>query len=240
MSVLIYRNILNNEIKSLAKIGKIIHEDLEPKGINISTIYDPRKKNCLDEMKNHDTIIFITHGSDDTMFHRYVHTKNSHKHHQSLINSSSINALEPDILDAIKGKKIVSISCRTARDLGPTACLKGGCKVYLGFYTNIRFDKLLTRKTGGVLSVEFNRFMLKCYKKAFSFVLEEAILNGWTFSKLEKVMSIELRRVVASSGDEIIISDRYYNKLISGQAILAITNVSENIRVFGDSSEIVG
>lgn len=220
MSVTIYRNILNQEMKSFGKFGKKIAEKLK-----LSMIYNAKKELCLEEIIKHDTIIFITHGSAYAIFHSFDHR---YERHQILVNRENIETL--------RNKKVIAISCGTARNLGAIACGEYGCKTYLGFYNKIHFDK----KNKVPSSKKYQMFIANCYKDTFNEVLESAIKNSWTFSKLKLVLEIELRKTVTERALNLQ-QDKpeFYKNVGIDQAILAVSNVADNIGLFGDSQEMV-
>lgn len=220
MTVTIYRNILNQEMKSFGKFSKKLAENLE-----ISLVYNSHKKLCLDEMANHDTLIFISHGSAHEIFHRFDHRFDRH---QILVNRDNVKVLSD--------KKVIAISCGTARDLGSIACNNFGCKAYLGFFNKIHFDK----KNRMPASKKYHLFVTNCYKDTFYTVLENAIKNSWTFAKLKAVLEIELKKTVTERALELKHSKPdFYKNVGIDQAILAVSNVANNIGLFGDFQEKV-
>jgi hypothetical protein len=220
MTVTIYRNILNQEMKNFGKFSKKLAENLQ-----ISLVFNPHKKLCLDEMVNHDTLIFISHGSAHEIYHRFDHQTNRH---QILVNRDNVKVLND--------KKVIAISCGTARDLGLIACKDYGCKTYLGFFNKIHFDK----KNKMPASKKYHLFVTSCYKDTFYSVLENAIKNSWTFAKLKVVLEIELKKKVTERALEINKSKpEYYKNIGIDQAILAVSNVANNIGLYGDCQEKV-
>ncbi|OQD35997.1 hypothetical protein B1K97_00455 [Bacillus toyonensis] len=188
-------------------------------------IYSAHKSYCLNEIQKYDTIIIVSHGGPDAIYHKYDF-KNSR--HQILLNK--------DNLGILKDRKIIAISCATARELGREACKSGGCKAFLGFYNKIHFDKLNKE----IASRKYRFFVWECYKDTFAQVIEEAIKNNWTFGKLKEVLNIELRRAVTARALEIKRKKpKFYKSHGLDQAILAVTDVSNNINVFGDEQEKV-
>jgi hypothetical protein len=218
MSVMFYRNILNKEMKSFGKFSKKIAEKL---GANI--VYSANKSKCISELKKHNTIIFISHGSANEIFHRYYHGSETH---QILVNRENINILDE--------KKVIAISCGTGKNLGKMACDESNCKVYLGFFNKIHFDKKNKQPT----TKKYTIFVKDCYKDTFSSVLENAITNSWTFEKLKLVLEIELKKNVGTRALELgRKSPKLYQQIGIDQAILAVSNVAENICLYGDVKE---
>jgi hypothetical protein len=226
MSISIYRNILNSEMKRFGKFGKILTEELLDKGISINLVYNAIKKVCLEEMLVTDTLIFITHGSSHAIFHRFGHGKTND---QILLNKENV--------DCLKGKKVIAISCGTARNFGVDAYGNGeGCKVYLGFINRIHFTKKNQKKS----SEKYHLFIGSCYKDTFYHVIQQAILNNWNFEKIKLVLEIELMQTVTSRALEFqdIKPKSYLNHGID-QAILAVSSVANNIRLFGNGEETI-
>lgn len=235
MSTIFYRTRLNKEMKRFGKFSKDIVRSLNQNGHNIQMVFDPQRGNCVSAIQGHDTIIFIAHGNDDVIYHRY--SKRQGKI-QPLISHLLIRQQHQPTLSLLYNKKVIAISCRTARILGDSACTHAGCRVFLGFYNQIHLDKLRVARSE---SSEYYHFLLRCYKQTFKKVLEMAILNKWTFEKLAAVLKIELEKnAMAEAKKYIEVRSEYYRGIILSHAILAITNVAANIRVFGDSQELVG
>ncbi|MBP2002390.1 hypothetical protein J2Z69_003463 [Paenibacillus shirakamiensis] len=227
MSISIYRNVLNSEMKRFGKFGKRLAEELEGKGFSIKLVFNPIKRVCLSEMLEADTLIFITHGSATEIFHRFDHGKTNH---QILLDKKNIECL--------RDKKVIAISCGTARNLGDEAYKNGeGCKVYLGFANKIHFTKLNKKEA----SAKYHVFIGDCYKDTFQYVIKEAILNNWTFTKIKLALETELMRTVTSRALEIQKArPQLYTNHGIGQAILAVSNVANNIKIFGNGNELIG
>ncbi|PCN43181.1 hypothetical protein B9C88_17170 [Brevibacillus laterosporus] len=223
MAIAFYRNILNAEMKNFGRFSKRVTETLVREGQEVNVIFDPKKDYCLEQIKKHETIIIISHGSADTIFHKYDH---SNEMHQILLNRDNIGILQD--------KKVIAISCGTARILGSDACQIGGCRAYLGFFNKIHFDKLNKKKA----SRKYYIFVADCYKDVFAKIIEQAIRNEWTFDKLQEVLSIELRKTVTERALSIQ-KDRpqYFKNHGLDQAVLAVSNVAANMMVFGDVEE---
>ncbi|KAB0442317.1 hypothetical protein [Lysinibacillus fusiformis] len=225
MTVGIYRNRLNQEIKRFGKFGKKIVESLNEKGITTELIFNPKVTKCILELKKHDTIVIISHGSADSIYHKFDGNK---MNHQVLINESN--------LDILNEKKVIAISCGTARELGELACTSAGCKTYLGFYNKIHFNK----KNGNEPSLKYHMFISECYKDSFKEVLEMAIENNWTFNKLKLVMERELKKTVVERATNVREKHpRYYFAHEFDQSIIAVSDVANNIHLFGDKNEKV-
>lgn len=225
MSIAFYRNMLNKEIKNFAKFSKDIVCKFFESEKNVAMIYDAKKDFCLLEIEKYDTLVFISHGSKNEIYHRFDF---KNKNHQVLLNQSNINILN--------NKKVIAISCGTARELGPIACEEGNCKVYLGFYNKIHFDKLNKINP----SKKYHNFVSHCYKDTFRNVIEQAITNEWTFGKTKEVLKIELRKVVTSRALAIKKErPRYFKNNGLEQAILAVIDVANNTYIFGDQNEKV-
>lgn len=236
MSIAILRNKLNKEIKRFGKFSKTIAQDMNSRNIPVDVIFEQKKSICLSKIKKYDTIVIITHGNDDVLYHKYDFKLG---HHQDLINSKLINN-SVELQNTFKNKKIIAISCRTARVLGPAMCHNGCCKAYLGFYNQIHFDKYNNRNNGYRISKEYCDLVNSCYKEVFTSVIEQAIVNRWSFNKLKNVLEIELKqKIINKSISFDCVKSSYYRKDIVGQAIIAVTDVANNIMVFGDSTEIV-
>jgi len=225
MSVVIYRNMLNAEMKRFGEFSKTIANNLKHNNIETSIIFDDKKYRCLSNIQNHNTIIFIAHGSADTIYHKYDH---KYDNHQPLINKENASVL--------KDKKVIAISCGTAKILGPYACTYAGCKVYLGFLHKIHFNK----KNEKPCSKKYREFLTICYKNCFAEIIEKAILEKWNFSKLALILKLKLNKTVVERAQLISKSKpMYYRYHGFDQAILAVTNVADNINVFGNDREIV-
>lgn len=225
MSVSFYRNILNQEMKKFGKFTKKISENLMSDNIKTDIIFDARKGYCLKAMQKYDTIVIVSHGSANEIYHKF---DRRFYNHQVLFNQENLHLME--------NKKIIAISCGTARNLGDNACIKGGCKAFLGFYNKIHFDK----KSKERASKQYHVFIVDCYKEALTKVLESSIKNNWTFGKLKEVLKIELRQTVMRRALHIQSTrPRYYIKHGLNQAILAVMDVANNIHVFGDENEKV-
>ncbi|GGH11322.1 hypothetical protein [Paenibacillus segetis] len=222
MSIVFYRNRLNREMKRFGKFSRLIVGNLEEHH-PVSMIYNPYKQKCLEEMSTHETIILITHGSPNELYHKYDHKNNDH---QVLLNKDNAHLL--------KGKKVISISCATARSFGKEVCENDGCKVFLGFSNKIHFDK----KNKKNASRDYRVFIGGCYKDAFSSVIEQAILNNWSFDKIKIVLGIELRNIVVTRAINMkSTKPNYFKNNGLDQAVFAVTNLSNNIMLFGDSQE---
>ncbi|MDF2606234.1 MAG: hypothetical protein K0S34_424 [Bacillales bacterium] len=218
MSVGFYRCIKNREMSRFSKFSKRIIE----KHKDTDVIYNPNRGRCITKINLYDTLVIIAHGGSDVIYHKYDHKNYSH---QPLINKDSIQLL--------RGKKVIALSCLTARELGPYACETGGCKVYLGFYNKIHFDKKDRSAT-----IEYRKFIKECYKEAFKNVIDRAIENNWDFSKISVVLEIELKKTVMKRVENIRqYRMKFYEKHDLDKAIFAVTNVASNIRIFGDSKE---
>lgn len=223
MSIGVYRNILNQEMKRFGKFGKKIVHNLNLKGIDIKLIFEPKLTRCIYELNNHETLILISHGSPDGIYHKYDKKLDNH---QSLVNSSNLHLLT--------GKKVIAISCATARELGKIACEDGGCTSFLGFYNKIHFNK----KNGKNPSIRYHMFISDCYKDTFSEVLERAILHNWSFNKIKLVLERELKRIVVTRAQDISEKyPRYYQVHGIEQSVIAVSHVAENIHIFGDGKQ---
>ncbi|QZY56487.1 hypothetical protein [Crassaminicella profunda] len=228
MSVAFYRNRLNKDTKKLGKFSKKIKEDLQENEVDIDVIFEDKKEKCLEKLKKNDTLIIIAHGDDDHIYHKYDFKNQKYPHHQTLFSQDNVSELA--------GKKVIAISCRTARNLGVIACENVGCKVYLGFYNQIHFD----RKDGKYSSKEYVVFLRECYRDTFSGVIEKAILEKWTFNKLKIILGHALNKVAMIKAQHIKRNNKvsYKNNGIE-QALLAVSNVADNIMVLGNSQEII-
>ncbi|MEK4462835.1 hypothetical protein MHB56_11350 [Paenibacillus sp. FSL H8-0315] len=209
-------------MKRFGKFSKAITQNLmEIQPINI--IYNPYKQKCLDEMSMHETVIIITHGGPEEIYHKYDF---KNKQHQVLLNKENISLLE--------GKKIISISCATGRIFGKEAWETGKCKVFLGFHSKIHFDK----KNKSEVTKSYRNFIGSCYKDVFGFVIEQSILNNWSFDKIKTVLGIELRNTVISRALSLRNErPQHYVNIGLDQAIFAVTNLSNNIVIYGDARE---
>lgn len=238
MTVAFCRNKVNKEVKKIGKFSKEVVLRLKSQGIRADIVYEDKRDTCLNLFKDYGTLIIIAHGDENTIYHKY-HVDWSRR--QPLLNTELINK-DNQMMDGIKDKKIIAISCRTARNLGKVLCNEGGCKAYLGFNNSIHFDKLINRQNPSkrAISGDYHLLLTECYDEVFSFVFEKAISKNWTFSKTKEVLFRELKRVVtnkAISYDKV--KSEYYRKIITTQAIIAITNVAENIELFGDAQEVI-
>ncbi|EGO6562143.1 hypothetical protein GZ789_002317, partial [Enterococcus faecalis] len=109
MGIILYRNMLNQEMKTFGKFLKQIYEDCIKKDIHLKYVYSSHVQKYIDEIKQGDTIIIVAHGSEEAIFHRYDHT-NSVENHQYLLKSNE--------LDVLNDNKIIAVSCGCARKLG--------------------------------------------------------------------------------------------------------------------------
>ena len=107
MSVLIYRPRLTKNIKRFGRFSKEIKSRLTNKGIIVDVVNDAKKSICLQQMRNHETIIIIGHGDDGVIYHR-LHRQMTKK--QSLISKYDIVQKNTNVLSAIRGKKIIAIA----------------------------------------------------------------------------------------------------------------------------------
>lgn len=225
MSVAIYRNRLNGEMKRFGKFAKRIIAYVDKNNSNkIQLIFDTKKTNCLLKMQQNDTLIFISHGSADSIYHKYDHSLE--EKHQILINIDNANILE--------GKKVIAISCGTAKELGNYACTEVGCKVYFGFLHKIHFDK----KNKKPVSKNYLDFVRTCYKDCFSEILEKAISESWSFTKLRLLLKLKLQQTVLTRAENIEkIKPVYYRYHGIDQAILAVSNVGAHMIIYGNENE---
>jgi hypothetical protein len=233
LSVAIYRNRLNDEMKRFGKFSDDIYNHLLKKGIKINVIFNDLKTECLKEIKNHDTVIIVTHGSKDALYHRYDY---KYGMHQSLISINEILNNNIDVLSVLKDKKIIAIACGTTQGLAQVACNNGHCKTYLGFKHKIHFDKLNKKDA----SDRYHEFLIHCYKEVFSNVIEKSIEEQWKFSKFAMVLKLELRKNVTNKAKQL--ADRrpnFYKNHGVDQAVIAIGNVANDIEIFGDSTQLI-
>ena len=232
MSIAIYRNKLNQEMKRFGKFCNSITDNLAGL-IGISLIFNENKSECLEHMKNHDTIIIVSHGGASEIYHRYGFDISRN---QVLISSVDIHNNIPNVIEAIKNKKIIAISCGTATSLGEVACAVGGCKTYLGFKHKIHFDKINKANP----SHRYHEFLSKCYKEAFSIAIERGIRESWSFNKFKLVLKVELEKNVTKKALEIKSSKpNFYKNHGIDQAVIAVTNVSNDIHIFGDATQAI-
>lgn len=226
MTVAMYRNRLNAEMKRFGNFTKRISNDLTALGIQSYIVFDDNKYRCLAQMKLYDTLIFVSHGRADTIYHKYDHIN---ENHQPLINL--------DNCDILSEKKVIAISCGTAKKLGNYACNKGHCKVYLGFFHKIHFDKVNKKKP----SKKYIAFLTICYKECFSETIERAIVERWSFNKFKLFLKQKLQETVVNRANALSMSKpKFYKYHGIDQAVLAVMNVSDNIIIYGNPSEIVG
>lgn len=236
MGVLIYRTRLTKNIKRFGKFGLDLKRRLCTKGIAIDIVNDAKKDICLNQMQEYETIVIIAHGDNDKIYHRLHKTISKT---QTLISNFQIHQKDQKVISAIQGKKIIAISCRTARSLGDYACKFGGCRVYLGFYNKIHFNK--SNNQFRDVSPEYYQFLLNYYKNVFTDVLEIAIERHWSFLKLATILKIELqRRIKSAIKNDSSINSSYYKQIVFGQAYVAVINVADNIKLFGNEQEEVG
>lgn len=223
MSVILYRNMLNQEMKGFGKFLKQIYGKGIDMDLPLKYVYSPYVQNYISEVSQGDTILIVAHGSEDAVFHKFDHDK-SIQNHQYLMRVDSLHNL--------KDNKIIAISCAGARKLGPESVSQGKCKVFLGFMNSIHFDK----KNGNHVSNYYENYVKSIYKAVFSKILELAIIENWTFKKLGNVLSWELRSEVTRKSMEEL--EKYGEHAYFGrgidQAILAVNDVAANIKIFGE------
>lgn len=226
MSINIYRNRLNQEMKSFGKFTKYIYEECSSKGNDVQFIYSDKVQDYKNSIKENCTMIIVAHGSEESIFHKYDH---DFKNHQYFLKSDSLNCLNKN--------KIIAISCGCARKLGPKSVESGACTVFLGFYNSIHFDKINKKP----LCHFYEPFLKSIYKNVFLRVLSKAINEQWTFEKLSKVLEWELKKEIGqASNDQMKQRGKiaYFDRGID-QAILAVSNVASSIRLFGNVYETV-
>ncbi len=233
MAVAIYRNRLNEEMKRFGKFSIDIKNELTKKGKDVQIIFSDSKNKCLQEIGKYETVIIITHGSKDALYHKYDH---KYANHQILIGKREILNNNQDVLSALKDKKIIAISCGTTQELAKIACEVGKCKTYLGFKHKIHFDKLNKQN----VSDRYHEFLIHCYKDVFSKVIEQAIYEKWKFSKFAMVLRAELNKTVSNRAQQLAMRrPTFYKNHGVDQAIIAVSNVATNIEIFGDPSELI-
>lgn len=219
MSIGIYRNRLNQDMKRFSRLAKTIDSS------DGTIVFEDKRDVSLRTMKEFDTVIFITHGSATQLFHRW----NEDPNYSQVL-------LDVERMEILRNKKVVALSCGTARELGPKACSEGGCIVYLGFRNRIHFN----RKDKSLPSNIYKSFLSDCYKEVFGKVFRLAIINSWSFDKLKDVLERELSDEVRKRALKIKEKHpRYYEKHGLDQAIIAVTDVVNNLYIFGDGEQIV-
>ncbi len=215
MSVLLYRNICDKDMNSFFSIPNIIHTK-KSDGLKIELFSNRVKKLMIDKIPLFDTLIFVTHGDKENLYHSYE-------------NDDPLISLEN--IDLLNKKKVIAISCATANILGKVAC-EGQCLVYLGMKYNIhRNIKNNVRDT----TTNFVNLIDNIYKNAFSHVLLLALEDNYTFSKLKTIMEIELNKEVYKQNQiEKEKNLRQYNLCKLNFTIEAVTNVVDNIIIHGN------
>ncbi|EAE2477207.1 hypothetical protein FIV78_15320, partial [Listeria monocytogenes] len=221
MSIVLLRNMLNQEMKSFGGFLNPIQNTCKLSGIESKIIYSPLKTEYLESFNSGDTFIIVAHGSPETIYHRFDHTL--FQRHQILVDTNNLTQL--------KGMKIIAISCACARTLGPESVSSGDCKVFLGFENAIHFDK--KDKTKAVCKY-YDRYIRNIYKSVFENVLSKGIIENWTFEKISKVLEWELKKEAAraAQAEKKKSETAYFSREIE-ETIIAIANVASSIRVFG-------
>lgn len=225
MTVLLFRNYLNREMKRFGKFLKRIEQSRDSSDENdFRLIFSPYVKDYYQALKENDTIIVVAHGSHDALFHKYDF---KNKNHQILFDGNN--------LDLLSNNKIIAFSCGTATSLGKLATSGKHCEVYLGLKHRLHFDK----KNGNNCSGEYHQYLVNLYSKVFEEITTQAIENKWSFKKFERVLSLELRSTVMKTSDVLKKSDSFYHIDSKVQAILAVTNVAANIDILGNENACV-
>jgi hypothetical protein len=226
MSVLIYRNMLNGDMRRFSRISrKIVNGN---QGLRVTVNYEPKKIKFLYDIETHDTIIIFSHGSYDSIYHRF-NTSDTTKI-QTLIDNSN--------MDVLIDKKVIAISCGSAKSLGILA-IAYGCKAYLGFKGRIHYGIKGTHK---VPSNKYHQFLKRCYKDTFEEIITEAIKFNWTFGKLEIVLGIALNNRVITELQKLLEERgvKYYYKYKFDMSVVAVAKVVDNIVLHGSKQVTVG
>ncbi len=233
MSVGIYRNRLNQEIKSFARFTKAVREQCSFNGKSVEVVFEDKKEQSLEKLSKHDTIIFVTHGDSNNLYHRYCKDKEKRKS-QILLGLSDLSNEEFDrkIYD---NKIIIAISCCTADQLGAAVFDQTKCKAYLGFKYKIHFDRKDKKKA----SRKYYQFLLRCYKKIFSDVLVKAINNEWTIEEFKEKLELYSKQYISREALAIK-SERpqfYINHRLD-LAVFAVSHVADNIVLYNDDDDV--
>jgi hypothetical protein len=226
MTILIYRNRLNGDIRRFSRISKGIASGITVTSVTIND--DTKKNNFLSKIVDHDTIIIFSHGSYDQIYHRF--NSGDATKIQTLLNVEN--------MDYLIDKKVIAISCGTAKTLGLHSTLSG-CKVFLGFKGKIHYG---IQGQGRSPSNYYRQFLKDCYKYAFETVIQEAVQSNWTFGKLQKVLGITLNKQVTLKLKELRENrgERYIIKHKFDMAIIAVSKVVSNLTLHGNKNEVVG
>lgn len=231
MTVGIYRNRLNQEIKKFGKFTKVIEEKCNSDGKFVEIIFEDKKNVSLDKLLQHDTLVFVTHGDSNNLYHRYCEN-DDRRNSQVLLSSNDFfdKNFDTSIYD---DKVIIAISCCTAKELGAEVFKKTRCKAYIGFRYNIHFNRIDERNGMNKSSKKYYMFLLECYKEIFSETLTKAIINEWTVEKFKQYLEFYSKRCVGQKAKTIKNNNpRFYENHKIELAVRAITHVADNIVLY--------
>lgn len=221
MSILIYRNRLNGEMKAFGKFAKNL-------AINDYKIFYGDKKESFYELcDTHSTIIIITHGDKANLFHKFDWING---HHQVLFSESN--------LEKLKNKNIFAISCGTSCILGREA-IKKGVNVYLGMKKSIHFDKRNKQLT--VYPHHDYAIILKgIYRDIFKLGIEKAIKEKKSFLWLKLYLEKNLvKRVQIDMAITKQKREEYFYKTGLQNILIATSHVAANIELLGNEEAIL-
>lgn len=218
MSVLINRPILNRNLKRFARFLKRLDSHS-----NITLILSPYRSEIYRKIEEHDTLIFLNHGSKSKIFHKYDNLDKNKS--QILIDEKNVKLLN--------SKKVFAISCKTGNILG-SLCIDNGCKVYLGLDSPLEFEpdpKKFKTKRGHF----YMQFLESYYKNIFYDGLNQAIEEKRTF----KWLRIYYEKKFAEASKLNGINPDLINRASLRFAKIALRNLSQSFVLHGKDSEIL-
>lgn len=214
MSILIYKNNSDKDLKRLFSIPDEVNKSVSEVDI---TIFNGRNKDRFyEQLSRFTTVIFVTHGDPNNIYH-------------SLFDDDKL--IELGNIQLLDSKKVISISCCTAKELGKSAC-NNECLVFLGMRHKLHMD---IQDKNIIPEIHYINFVETIYKDVFSKCLVEAINKDFTFNKLKNMLEIELSREVQRKSDELkSCKARLYETNKIQYSIPAVLHVVNNILVHGN------
>lgn len=227
MSVYIFRNKLNQEMRTFGSFTNNIVSEAKDTGIDVDVVFSPFKDDYLENFHSGNTYIIISHGSYSGIYHKY--DRSYIPQHQVLVDINNLGRLQQT--------KIIAISCGTAKILGPQSVSQGGCESFLGFVNAIHFDK--KDKQCDVCKY-YTLYIRELYKRVFSKVLSKAVIEKWTFKKLARVLEWELKQEAVKSAENEKRKGKhaYFGRGIE-QSIFAVTSSAASIKIFGNGNATI-
>lgn len=181
--------------------------------LKIDRIYQPfrelKKMQIMDDIRNNDLIIFLTHGAEDEIL-KYRNNPNKDADY-ILINKENV--------DVFKDKIILAFCCASAKKLGRLSVSdKVGCKAFVGFEKDIVYDNGRAKKSRHII--------YESYKIAFMKSLKYAVENNCTVQeyriRLMQLLRKEATKAILKSKDHTL--NNIYSGTIDGLVALGDTN----------------